>query len=212
MQFATVTSPHAALPNSVTRVMALVLLALIPGVAAMVWYFGWGVLVNIGIATLAAVAAEATVLRLRGRPVLPALADLSAVVTAVLLAIALPPVLPWWLTVMGSVFAIVIVKQLYGGLGYNPFNPAMAGYVLLLVSFPVYMTQWLPPVTLAEHPLGLVDRLRAIFLHLPPPGLSWDADTSATPPIEPTTSSHWRRPGRSPSTGPASSVTHAGAV
>jgi electron transport complex protein RnfD len=181
MRFATVTSPHAALPNSVTRMMGQVLLALVPGVIAMVWYFGWGVLVNIVIATAAAVAAEAAVLRLRGRPVRPALIDLSAVVTAVLLAVALPPTLPWWLTVMGTVFAIVIVKQLYGGLGYNPFNPAMAGYVLLLVSYPVYMTQWLPPVMLAEHPLSLLDSLRAIFLQAPPPGLAWDAVTSATP-------------------------------
>ena len=102
-------------------------------------------------------------------------------VTATLLAVSLPPLLPWWLTVMGTLFAIVIVKQLYGGLGYNPFNPAMAGYVLLLVSFPVYMTQWLPPAPLAEHPVGLIDALRAIFLQLPPHGLSWDAISSATP-------------------------------
>ncbi len=181
MEFAAVTSPHVPLPNSVTRVMAQVLLALVPGLIAMAWFFGWGVLINVLIATVAAVAAEALVLRLRGRAVLPTLADLSAVVTAVLLALALPPLLPWWLTAMGAVFAIVIVKQLYGGLGYNPFNPAMGGYVLLLVSFPLYMTQWLPPQPLAEHSIGLVDTLRAIFLHQAPPGLTWDAITSATP-------------------------------
>ena len=143
MQFPTLTSPHTTRPNSVDRVMLQVILALIPGAAAMIWYFGWGVLINMLLATTVAVAAEAAVLRMRGRPVKPTLMDLSAVVTALLLAVAVPPSLPWWLTVAGMGFAIVIVKQLYGGLGYNPFNPAMAGYVFLLISYPVQMTSWL---------------------------------------------------------------------
>jgi electron transport complex protein RnfD len=66
----------------------------------------------------------------------PALGDLSALVTATLLALALPPLTPWWVTAMASVFAIAVAKHLYGGLGYNLFNPAMAGYAVVLISFP----------------------------------------------------------------------------
>jgi electron transport complex protein RnfD len=161
--------------------MAEVLLALVPGVAALVWFFGWGVLINIAIAGITALVAEAVMLKLRGRPVMPNLGDLSALVTAVLLGLALPPTLPWWLTVLGVVFAIVIAKQLYGGLGYNPFNPAMAGYVLLLVSFPLEMTRWLPPAPLAEQLPSFMDSLRLILTGAPPVGIGWDALTGATP-------------------------------
>lgn len=176
-----ISSPHSARPNRVDRIMLQVLLALLPGIGAMVWYFGWGVLINVLLAILVAVTAEAAVVKLRGRAALPVFRDLSAVVTAVLFAVAIPPTLPWWLTVIGVLFAIVIVKQLYGGLGYNPFNPAMAGYVFLLISYPVAMTSWLPPQAIAEHPLTFIDSLRMIFLGAPPPGLAWDAVTMATP-------------------------------
>jgi electron transport complex protein RnfD len=161
--------------------MGMVLLALLPGTLAMFWYFGWGVLINITIAVVTAVAAEAAVLRLRGRAVGPVLIDLSAVVTAWLMAIALPPLLPWWQTVLGSAFAIVIAKQLFGGIGFNPFNPAMAGYVLLLVSFPVTMTRWLPPDVLTSGTLSLIDSLHITLSGTPPLGQTWDAITSATP-------------------------------
>jgi len=181
MQFVTNCSPHVIGPQSVTRVMGLVLLALLPGTIAMVWYFGWGVLVNIVIASLTAVTAEAAVLRLRRRPVQKTLVDLSAVVTASLLALALPPLLPWWQTVLGTAFAIVIAKQLFGGIGFNPFNPAMAGYVLLLVSFPVTMTRWLPPEVISGDTLTLAESLHIIFSGTPPLGQDWDAISSATP-------------------------------
>ncbi|MGB5252525.1 MAG: electron transport complex subunit RsxD [Sedimenticolaceae bacterium] len=181
MQFATTSSPHLSGPQSVTRVMGMVLLALLPGTLAMFWYFGWGVLINILIAVAAAVAAEAAVLKLRGRAVGPVLIDLSAVVTAWLMAIALPPLLPWWQTFLGSAFAIIIAKQLFGGIGFNPFNPAMAGYVLLLVSFPVTMTRWLPPDVLSSGALSLIDSLHITFSGTPPLGQTWDAITSATP-------------------------------
>ena len=181
MKFVTATSPHGALSGSLTRVMGLVLLAVLPGVVAMTWYFGWGILINVAIACVSAVAAEAAFLHLRRRPIKSTLLDLSAVVTAVLLALALPPALPWWMTVFGAVFAIIIVKQLYGGLGYNPFNPAMAAYVLLLVSFPVAMTQWLPPNMLADPPLSFAQTLSVVFLGNLPDGMTWDAVSSATP-------------------------------
>ena len=181
MQFVTITSPHTDRPNSVTVTMLWVIIALVPGAAAMTWYFGWGIVIHMLLASAAAVAAEALVLRLRGRPVVPAVSDLSAVVTALLLAIALPPLLPWWLTVLGIVFAIVVAKHLYGGIGYNPFNPAMIGYVLLLVSYPVEMTTWLPPIMLNQHPLDLMQTMNAIFGGTLPPGLDWDALSMATP-------------------------------
>ncbi|WP_456414916.1 electron transport complex subunit RsxD [Thiolapillus sp.] len=181
MEFPVHTSPYGQLPNNVTRLMGQVLLALVPGIIALVYYFGWGVLINIGIAVTTAVAAEAGVLRLRKRPILPTLMDLSAVVTAVLLAIALPPLLPWWMTVLGVLFAIIMVKHLYGGLGYNPFNPAMAAYALLLVSFPLSMTRWLPPEMLNQYPLDFLQSLTIIFGGQFPDNLSWDAITSATP-------------------------------
>lgn len=176
-----VSSPHSARVNRVDLVMRDVLLALIPGVIALVWFFGWGVIINIVLASVFAVAAEAAMMRLRGRPALPAIRDNSALVTAVLLAVALPPTLPWWLTLLGVLFAIVIVKQLYGGLGYNPFNPAMGAYVFLLISYPVYMTTWLPPTMLADYTPSFADSLHMILTGTPPAGMTWDAVSSATP-------------------------------
>ncbi len=181
MKFTTHTSPHAPMPNTVTWQMTQVLIALIPGLIALAWYFGYGILINVCIASITAVLGEALVMKLRNREIKSTLADLSAIVTAVLLGMALPPLLPWWMTVVATLFAIMLVKHMYGGLGYNPFNPAMAGYVLLLVSFPVQMTQWLAPSMLNEHPLLFGETLRLIFTGELPVGLTWDAVTSATP-------------------------------
>jgi electron transport complex protein RnfD len=181
MKFSTVMSPHLQPVNSVDRVMLQVLLALIPGIAAMTWFFGIGVLINIALAVVVALLAEASILGLRGRPIGSTLKDLSAVVTAVLLAISLPVIAPWWITVVGILFAIVIAKHLYGGLGYNPFNPAMAGYVLLLVSFPMQMTAWLAPIELGSVALNEVDWLKLIFLEQLPANIEFDAITMATP-------------------------------
>jgi len=182
-----VSSPHSARVNRTDQVMLQVILALIPGTLALVWYFGWGVVINMALATVFAVAAEAAVMILRRRPVLPAIGDLSAVVTALLFAIAVPPTLPWWLTLIGILFAIVVAKQLFGGLGYNPFNPAMAGYVFLLVSYPLAMTTWLPPnipeLVQARDlvTLSFMDSVRLIFTGTLPMNLTWDAISSATP-------------------------------
>lgn len=176
-----ISSPHGSRPNRVDRIMLEVILALIPGTLAMIWYFGWGILINLVLAGLFAVLTETVALKLRRRPALPALRDLSALVTALLFALAVPPTLPWWLTLLGMVFAIGVAKQLYGGLGYNPFNPAMVGYVFLLVSYPLAMTSWLPPYMLAEQSLDFIDSVRLIFTGTPPAGLTWDAVTMATP-------------------------------
>jgi len=129
--------------------MQLVLLATLPGVLVLTNFFGWGTIVNIGWACLAAVAAESIALHLRKRNIKHYLNDYSALVTAVLLGIAMPPYSPWWLITVGIFFAIIIAKHLYGGMGYNPFNPAMVGYVVLLISFPVEMTIWVAPKIVA---------------------------------------------------------------
>ncbi|MDR2030716.1 MAG: RnfABCDGE type electron transport complex subunit D [Azoarcus sp.] len=136
------TSPHIRQPASVQRIMLTVLLALAPGITAYVWQIGAGILVNLAIAAAAALAAEALMLRLRARPVAIALTDGSALVTASLIALAFPPIVPWWLTVLGALFAIIAAKHLYGGIGQNPFNPAMAAYCAMIVAYPALMSQW----------------------------------------------------------------------
>lgn len=161
--------------------MLKVLLSLVPGIFAYVWIFGGGILVTLTLATVTALVAEGVLLKLRQRPIQPYLMDLSAVVTAWLLALALPPLAPWWLVVVGTSFAIVIAKQLYGGLGYNPFNPAMVGYAVLLISFPLIMTTWPAPLSLATTPLNFIDQLQYIFGHGLPDQVKVDAITSATP-------------------------------
>jgi len=161
--------------------MLRVLLALCPATLAHIWFFGPGLAFNMAIAVTACVGGEALILRLRQRPVGPALGDLSAVVTGVLLAFCLPPLTPWWITVCGGVFAIVFAKQLYGGLGFNPFNPAMAGYAVVLISFPVEMTRWLAPRELTETVPGVFSSLKSVLTGKPPGAASWDGMTMATP-------------------------------
>lgn len=135
-------SPYIRKPASIQRVMLTVLIALLPGIAAYVWQIGAGILVNIAIASVAALAGEAAVLALRRKPVAMALGDGSALVTAWLVALCFPPIVPWWLTALAALVAVVAVKQLYGGLGQNPFNPAMAAYCTMIVAYPALMSQW----------------------------------------------------------------------
>ena len=135
-------SPYLRQNTSVRRVMTTVLVAMLPAIAVQSWLFGTALLVQIALASATALACEALVLALRNRPVAPALTDMSALVTAWLIAVCLPPLLPWWTTVLGTAFALIIGKHLYGGLGQNPFNPAMLAYALLIVSFPALMSQW----------------------------------------------------------------------
>ncbi|MCW8194342.1 electron transport complex subunit RsxD [Proteobacteria bacterium 005FR1] len=174
-----ITSPHAHSKNSTANVMQLVLLATLPGLIALTHFFGPGTLYNIVLASITAVACEAAILKLRNRPVAFYLRDYSALVTAVLLGLALPPYCPWWVVVVGTSTAIIIAKHLYGGLGYNPFNPAMVGYVVLLISFPVEMTQWAAPRAILEEGqslMGPVSALARIWLETPV-----DAYSGATP-------------------------------
>ena len=177
MEFRTYSSPHLPASGSVPLMMRQVLLALLPGIACSWWFFGWGILINILLAGSTALAAEAGMLALRRRPVAGTLLDGSALLTGVLLALALPALTPWWIPVLGTLFAIVIAKQLYGGLGYNPFNPAMIGYVVLLISFPLELTLWSAP----GQSLPLTDTLALVFGGVTPANLPLDTITSATP-------------------------------
>lgn len=163
MAFRIASSPYTHNRRSTSTIMLLVMIAAVPGMAAQWYYFGWGNLIQVLIAAIAAIGAEAAILRLRKLPLANTLKDNSALLTALLLGISIPSLAPWWVIVIGTLFAVVISKQLYGGLGQNPFNPAMVGYVVLLISFPVQMTSWLPPDSLQGVTPSFADTLSMIF-------------------------------------------------
>lgn len=125
-----------------SQVMRQVIYALGLGVGASFYFFGWGVLIQIVLGIVTALVSESVFLSFRGLPVKPTIADGSAILTAILLAISIPTMAPWWIIVVGVTFAIIFGKQIYGGLGNNPFNPAMLGYAFLLISYPLQMTTW----------------------------------------------------------------------
>ena len=185
MAFKITSSPHVHRNLQTATVMQRVILCALPGLIAQSVFFGWGNIIQVAIAILVAVAAEAAIMKLRNRSISYAISDYSAVLTALLLGIAIPPMAPWWLIVVGTLFAIVIVKQLYGGLGSNLFNPAMAGYVLLLIAYPVQMTSWIAPATIAQHLPSFWDSLQQIFesstVDMSYYRLAVDGTTMATP-------------------------------
>jgi Na+-translocating ferredoxin:NAD+ oxidoreductase subunit D len=163
--------------------MRQVLYALVPTVVLHGVFFGPGLLIQMVLGIATALLCEAAALRLRGKPLPPFLLDGSAIITAVLLALCLPPLAPWWLVVSGVAFAILLAKHLFGGLGANPFNPAMVGYAVLIVSFPVRLLQWLPPDVAGMQPadLSLLQTFTTILTGSPPARFTWDAITSPTP-------------------------------
>ncbi|WP_312073213.1 electron transport complex subunit RsxD [Atlantibacter sp.] len=163
MVFRIASSPYTHNQRQTSRIMMLVSLALLPGIAVQWFNFGWGSIIQLLLAIASALAAEAVVCKLRKQSASTLLGDNSALLTGLLLGISIPPLAPWWMVVLGTVFAIIIAKHLYGGLGHNPFNPAMIGYVVLLISFPVQMTSWLPPQSLAAIQPDFLDTLRMIF-------------------------------------------------
>ncbi|MAQ99293.1 MAG: electron transport complex subunit RsxD [Oceanospirillaceae bacterium] len=165
MSLLTLTSPHTHGTNQTGRLMLTVALATLPGLIALVTFFGYGTLINLVLAAVTALVCEAAILKLRHYPVGFFLRDNTALVTAVLLALALPPFAPWWVTVVAVAFAIIFAKHLYGGIGSNPFNPAMVGYALVLISFPVQMTTtWALSWQMSGHEvLGFSDTLSVIF-------------------------------------------------
>lgn len=178
MKFIRLTSPCITGNADVSRIMSQVVYALIPGTLVMVWYFGWGIVSNLLLATLFAELMEWGMLKLRQRPVRPFLSDYSAVVTAWLLAVAMPAYSSWWLILIAMLFAIPLAKHLYGGLGNNPFNPAMIGYAAVLISFPLEMTLWPDPATTGIAHVSLLETLRQVFGF---GSVQWDGFSGATP-------------------------------
>lgn len=150
--------PLESVDERLQQAMKLVLLATVPGMLVLFWLYGWGVLINLILAAATALGVEAAVLQLRKQPVKPTLSDGSALVSATLLALALPPYCPWWLTLSAVAFGLFFGKHLYGGVGKNPFNPAMLGFALVLVMFPQPMTHW--P---ASHGMDLFGGLQQVF-------------------------------------------------
>jgi electron transport complex protein RnfD len=163
--------------------MLHVLLALVPAALAHMWYFGPGFLNNLIVAALFCVGGEVLMMRARGRDPVIALTDYSALVTAALLAFALPSLTPWWVTATGALFGVVVAKHLYGGIGFNVFNPAMAGYVVILIAYPLEMNLWVAPS------MGDIDYVNLTFLQTLtytltgslPDALTFDAISRATP-------------------------------
>ena len=133
-------SPHIQTNEKVSTVMRDVLIALLPATIAAIYYFRFGAIVNIIAAVVGAVGAEYAIQKLLKKKV--TINDYSAAVTGLLLAFNVPATLPWWMTLIGSIFAIAVVKQLFGGLGHNFMNPALAARAVLLASWPVEMTSW----------------------------------------------------------------------
>ncbi|MBY6205054.1 RnfABCDGE type electron transport complex subunit D [Halomonas denitrificans] len=174
-------APHLPPITTVGAVMRQVLYALVPAVVAHVWFFGPGILFQITLAVAFALGFEAAMLRLRRVALRPFLTDCSAIVTAVLFALSVPPLAPWWVALTGMLFAIVIAKQLYGGLGHNLFNPAMVGLAAVIIAFPIDLSQWLAPRSLSAGLPGVWESAVAIFTGRLPDPMSWDAISQATP-------------------------------
>ena len=138
-------SPHISTGESVRKIMSKVLVAMLPACAAGIWFFGLRALLVIILCTVFCIGAEALWCLLAKKPVMPTIGDCSAAVTGVLLALNLPPAVPWYVPLIGAFLAIWLGKQVFGGLGCNPFNPALVARVGLLIAIPAIMTTWTPP-------------------------------------------------------------------
>ncbi|OBX05351.1 electron transporter RnfD [Gallibacterium genomosp. 3] len=186
--FRIVSSPHVHSTSLTTKVMLWVIVAMIPAIVVQLYYFGFGTLIQISLAIIFAIFLEWAVTRLRGKRHWTDLSDLSVVLTALILAVAIPPYAPYWLILLGTFCAVILGKHVYGGLGQNPFNPAMVGYAILLVSFPAQMTAWALPNHLLLEPTSFHDAYLLIFQGVSSDGYSLhqltstiDGVTQATP-------------------------------
>ncbi|WP_424960660.1 electron transport complex subunit RsxD [Mesocricetibacter intestinalis] len=168
--------------------MLWVIVAMLPAICLQIYYFGYGVLIQAVLAVAFALFLEFLVTLLRGKTKLFYLSDFSVVLTALILAVAIPPYAPFWIILIGTFCAVILGKHVYGGLGQNLFNPAMVGYVVLLVSFPLQMSTWMPPISLLSEPPTFSDAYRLIFFGVSTDGFSLhqltrliDGVTQATP-------------------------------
>jgi electron transport complex protein RnfD len=144
-------APHISQPLSTRRVMLDVIIGLAFPVGAAGWYFREFAAITLAVTVASCLVGEWIVNQIRKKP--NSLGDLSAVVTGIILALSLPPAAPWWVGVIGGLFAIMIVKMPFGGLGFNIFNPAMASRVFLTACFGVLMTTWTVPATVENEGL-----------------------------------------------------------
>ena len=183
MKFERRETPYWSARTNVASLMLQVLAALVPAAIAHIWFFGPGFIFNLLVASIFATAGEAFMMWVRGRRPEVALGDFSALVTAALLAFALPSLTPWWVTATGALFGVVVAKHLYGGLGFNIFNPAMAGYVIILVTFPMYRNLWVAPRMgdIDYQHLSIVQTLVFTLTGNLPDALTFDAVSRATP-------------------------------
>lgn len=163
-------SPHVHSPLSTQKIMGLVIAALLPAGAAGVHFMGWRALAVIAVCVAASVVAEYLWQRATGQRV--TVSDLSAVVTGLLLAYNLPPSVPLWMAACGAVFAIVVVKQFFGGIGGNVMNPALAARAMMLISWPVAMTDWSLDGVSTATPLAAMKALSGAGASVAP-GPSW---------------------------------------
>jgi electron transport complex protein RnfD len=169
-------SPHAHATVSIGRTMSLVILALVPATLFGLYQFGWPAIFLFSVTVGATVGFEALSLIAAGRPVRVTLMDGSALLTGWLLAMTLPPWAPWWIGVVGGALAVLLGKQVFGGIGQNLFNPAMVARVTLLISFPLEMTRWvLPQPMFSGEAPGFLEGLAITF-----GGQTYDAFTGAS--------------------------------
>ena len=147
-------SPHVRAELNVQKIMGWVLIALAPAGLAGVYFFGMQALVVMAVCVVACVLSELAWQKCAGQTC--SVTDLSAAVTGLLLAYNLPPTIPLWMAVAGSVFSIIIVKQFFGGLGQNIVNPALAGRAMMLISWPVAMTTWTLDGVTGATPLAIM--------------------------------------------------------
>lgn len=186
--FKLTSSPHTHSGKLTAQIMLWVIFAMLPAIATQVYFFGFGVLIQAALAIGFALLLEFLVTLARKKPKLFYIADFSVILTALILAVSIPPYAPYWIILIGIFCAVILGKHVYGGLGQNLFNPAMVGYVVLLVSFPLQMTSWLPPIQLLSEPPTFADAYRLIFSGVTTDGFglyqltaSVDGITQATP-------------------------------
>ncbi len=183
MKFEPAVTPYLRPSAGVGAMMRQVLYALAPATLAYIWYFGVGIVTNLILCVVFCAVFEAAALRARRREIAPALTDYSVTVTAILLAFALPPMTPWWIVATSCFFAVVVAKHLYGGLGWNLFNPAMVGYVAVLLAFPLELSSFPAPRIgdLDYQGLSTGATLLYVLTGQLPEAVTLDAVTRATP-------------------------------
>jgi electron transport complex protein RnfD len=174
-----VSGPHTHAPISIQKIMFTVMLALTPATAYGIYLYGWPALNLFVITLISALVVEAICLYIGKRPMKQGLGDGSGILSAWLVAMTLPPWAPWWIAVVASICAILLGKQVFGGLGQNVFNPAMLARVIILISFPVQLTTWVNPHPMfSEQDQGFVAGLNVTFNN---ESVDWDSISTASP-------------------------------